>query len=109
MTGKIAKITCLQDLEPAKTCIQGVIDKIKSENVRNPPAKIYQYTFHGSKVYFIPQYCCDIPSTLLDENCNVVCNPDGGFTGQGDGKCIDFFKVRKNEKILWEDTHVVIK
>lgn len=103
MAGKIAKITCLQDLEPDKTCVQVLIDKIKNEDVRNPPAKIYQYTFYDNIVYFIPSYCCDFPSVLFDENCNIICQPDGGFSGKGDGNCIDFFQERKNEKLVWED------
>lgn len=106
MKGKIAKITCLQDLEPDKTCIEVLINKIKSEDVRNPPAKIFQYTFYGSTVYFVPQYCCDFPSVLYDENCNAICQPDGGFSGKGDGNCIDFFQERKNEKLVWEDDRV---
>jgi hypothetical protein len=108
MAGKIAKITCLRDAEPNKPCIEYVIDQIKNEEVRTPPAKVYEYTYLGNKVYFIPQFCCDFPSVLLDENCNLICNPDGGFTGGGDGNCSNFFKERKNEKIIWEDDRVNI-
>jgi hypothetical protein len=107
MAGKIAKVTCLRDLEPEKTCIQSVIDNLKNEPSRNSPAKIYQYVYHGHKVYFIPQYCCDFPSVLLDEHCNVICYPDGGLSGSGDGYCASFFKERKNEKIIWEDNRVI--
>jgi hypothetical protein len=108
MAGKIAKITCLQDLEPDKACIQNVIDKLKSEPTRNPPAKVYEYNYYGNKVYFIPQYCCDFPSVLLDESCNVICYPDGGLSGGGDGYCASFRKERKNEKLVWEDNRVTV-
>ncbi|TLV04076.1 hypothetical protein FEN17_06120 [Dyadobacter luticola] len=83
--------------------MQDKIKEILAEGVWNPPAKIYRYTFKGETVYYIPQRCCDIPSVLLDENCAVICSPDGGFGGSGDGKCPEFFKERSNEKLIWED------
>ena len=79
------------------------IDVLKKEPVRNPPAKLYQYTYKNQTVYFFPQYCCDLPSELYDENCALLCLPDGGITGQGDGKCTDFFLERTLEKLIWED------
>jgi len=85
------------------SCIQTMIDKIKSEPVRDPPAKVYQYSYNGATVYFIPQFCCDLPSVLLDANCQIICEPDGGFSGGGDGKCKDFFAKRTNELLVWTD------
>ncbi len=85
-------------------CLQTRIDMIKAEGVWNPPAKVYQYRYGGRIVYFIPQHCCDIPSQLLDDQCNTICLPDGGFAGSGDGKCSDFFEKRTEEKLIWEDT-----
>lgn len=84
-------------------CIQQIIQDIKSEPVRNPAGSVWQYNYKGKTVYFIPQYCCDLPSQLLDANCNLICNPDGGFTGKGDGKCADFFTERTEGKLLWKD------
>jgi hypothetical protein len=85
-------------------CIEDKIREIASEEVWNPPAKIYSYWYNGQTVYFIPQRCCDIPSVLMDSNCNAVCFPDGGIGGSGDGECPDFFDTRTNEKLIWEDT-----
>lgn len=85
-------------------CIQTVIDKIKNEAVRNPPAKVYSYQYNGQLVYFIPQYCCDFPSVLLDADCKTICAPDGGISGGGDGKCKDFFSKRTDEKLIWADS-----
>ncbi|RZK59368.1 MAG: hypothetical protein EOO91_05460 [Pedobacter sp.] len=79
------------------------IQKLKNENVANPPASVWQYEYNGQTVYFIPQKCCDIPSALYDSNCNLICSPDGGFTGKGDGKCKDFFEKRTKEKLIWKD------
>lgn len=66
-------------------CINDKIKQILAEGVWNPPAKIYSYQYSGRKVYYFPPRCCDIPSTLYDDNCNVICHPDGGYTGGGDG------------------------
>lgn len=84
-------------------CIQNKIREISAEGVRNPPAKVYSYFYNDRKVYFIPQHCCDIPSQLFDEECNLICTPDGGFSGSGDGKCKDFFSTRTQEMLIWED------
>lgn len=86
------------------SCIQTKISAIKTAPVRNPTGSVWQAEYKGNTVYFIPQYCCDIPSELFDNNCNLICNPDGGITGSGDGKCADFFSARKNVKLIWQDT-----
>ncbi|MGA1869918.1 MAG: DUF333 domain-containing protein [bacterium] len=80
-----------------------LIETLKKEPVANPPAKIIQYTYNDETVYFVPQKCCDIPSILYDSQGTVICSPDGGFTGRGDGRCPDFFSKRKNQLIIWED------
>ena len=92
-----------EEIQIVPDCIQQKIDVLKKEPVRNPPAKLYQYTYKNQTVYFFPQYCCDLPSELYDENCALLCLPDGGITGQGDGKCTDFFLERTLEKLILED------
>jgi hypothetical protein len=87
----------------APDCMQSKIDEILAGKVWNPPAKIYQYTYNGQKVFYFPPRCCDIPSILFDKNCNVLCNPDGGYSGGGDGRCPSFFSTRTNEKLILED------
>lgn len=84
-------------------CVEAKIQEIVRENVWNPPAKIYRYLYSGKKVFFIPQRCCDIQSQLYDEDCNLICAPDGGFSGKGDGACEDFFSNRAAEQLVWED------
>jgi hypothetical protein len=84
-------------------CVGHKIQEIMQEPPRNPPAEIWQYKFEGKKVYYIPPYCCDAYSELLDENCRVICAPDGGITGRGDGRCPDFYSKRKNGILIWQD------
>ena len=87
----------------APSCIMDKIEEIEGQSVWNPPAKIYRYQYNGATVYFVPSRCCDIMSTLYDENCNIICSPDGGITGNGDEQCPDFFTSRTNESLVWYD------
>lgn len=97
--------TLFFDCEKVKSpyCIDDKINEIRSGHIWNPPAKIYSYIYREQTVYYLPPRCCDIPSILYDENCNEICNPDGGFSGGGDGRCPDFFSSRTNGKLIWED------
>jgi hypothetical protein len=42
-------------------------------------------------------------SSLYDAKGNVICAPDGGIIGTGDGGCPDFISQRTGEKLIWED------
>ena len=84
--------------------VKDLIKKFESEPVGNPPQSIWQYIYKGGIVYYIPAQCCDQPSTLYDMFGNVICAPDGGYFGRGDGRCRDFFRERKNEKLIWQDS-----
>ncbi len=72
--------------------------------VGNPPQSIWRYEYKSQTVYYEPPQCCDQYSTLYDLSGTVICAPDGGFTGRGDGKCPDFFEQRTNEKLIWQDS-----
>jgi hypothetical protein len=95
--------SCDQE-ETIPPCLLNEIRKIKAEAVRNPPAIVYRYSYNGNSVFFIPAYCCDIPSQLIDSDCKFICSPDGGISGSGDNQCIDFFATRTNQEIIWQDT-----
>ncbi|HEX7541492.1 MAG TPA: hypothetical protein VF352_05115 [Anaerolineales bacterium] len=83
--------------------VKNLIATYEKDSVGNPPQSIWQYEYNGQIVYYVPPQCCDQFSTLYDANGTVICAPDGGFTGHGDGKCSDFFQERKNEKLIWKD------
>ena len=38
---------------------------------------------------------------LYDDTCNLICHPDGGFSGIGDGSCPDI-EIKK-ETLVWQD------
>ncbi|TND10569.1 MAG: hypothetical protein FD123_211 [Bacteroidetes bacterium] len=106
LTGGVLFFSCGKKDIPSGTpnCIIKKIEEIKSQPVRDPAAKVYSYKYHGETVYYITSYCCDMYSELYDSNCNLLCYPDGGITGGGDGKCTDFFSERSHEKLVWKDT-----
>lgn len=79
------------------------ISGFEMEKPANPPIKIFSYLYQGQEVYHITSHCCDIPSEVYTLQGQQLCQPDGGITGRGDGKCADFFQTRTNEKLIWED------
>jgi hypothetical protein len=83
--------------------LTALIDKLSTEPVANPPAQIIQYTYNKATVYYLPPRCCDIMSVLYDVDGNILCQPDGGITGRGDGQCPDFQDTKTDEVIIWRD------
>lgn len=85
------------------SCIEQKIRQLSAEVKRNPPAEIYSYQYEGRKVYHIPPACCDQYGDLIDEDCRVICHPDGGLMGRGDGQCPDFFTKATQKTLVWQD------
>jgi hypothetical protein len=84
-------------------CIQQKITAILAEPVRNPPARILRYRYNGDTVFYLAPPCCDQMSELYDENCNLICHPDGGITGAGDGQCPAFWSTATDSAEIWRD------
>ncbi len=84
-------------------CIETKIEEFQAAPVANPPIEIYQYSYNGKLVYLVSAPCCDMYTTLYDENCNIICYPSGGITGEGDRRCNDFSETRSAEKLIWKD------
>ena len=86
----------------APNCIQNEIKKIKNEEVRNPPAQVWKWEVASQTYYYITSDCCDQYNNLYNDNCDVICAPDGGITGLGDGNCPDFIEPIK-KTLIWKD------
>jgi hypothetical protein len=81
-----------------------LITQYKSAPAGSSPGSVWRYQYKGAVVFFVPRLsCCDIPSRLYDVNGNLLCRPDGGIAGSGDGKCPDFFRERSKGELLWSD------
>ncbi len=84
------------------SCIEEMITELKTKPVQNPPAAVWRWEDEGSQYYYITSDCCDQYNYLYDANCNRICAPDGGMTGQGDGKCPSF-SSSLTRTLLWKD------
>ena len=83
--------------------VNALIEQFKAEPVGNPPQSIWRYNYQGQVVYYVPAQCCDMFSTLYDADGNVICAPNGGIDGKGDGRCEDFLAQRTQEQLVWQD------
>lgn len=88
---------------PIPGWVMELIVDIQSEPVTDPPSSIWRYRYRGETVYFRPLRCCDVRSDLWDDRGLLLCHPDGGITGNGDGRCPDFFAQRSREELIWRD------
>ena len=84
-------------------CVLEKIEELQQEPVRNPPAYVAKYQYKGKEVFYIPPAAGDRMSELYSEGCVLICQPDGGITGRGDGKCPEFLEERSQEEIIWKD------
>jgi hypothetical protein len=84
--------------------VDALIARFEAEPVANPPHRILSYRYREQTVYYVPPSCCDQPSTLYDQIGEVLCSPDGGMTGRGDGRCEDFSRLRSDEALVWADS-----
>jgi hypothetical protein len=83
--------------------LDALIAQIEQEPVTVPPTAIYSYRYEGRRVYFRTSRCCDIRSVLYDADGVILCEPDGGIDGGGDGRCPDFFATRSEERLVFQD------
>jgi len=83
-------------------CIQSKIETIKSLPVENPPKEVWKWQVNGNTYFYFSAACCDQYSELYDSNCSLVCHPDGGITGVGDGNCPSF-SGPITKTLVWKD------
>ncbi|MCR4340166.1 MAG: hypothetical protein NUW01_09825 [Gemmatimonadaceae bacterium] len=81
-----------------------MIAQIEREPVTNPPSSIVRYQYKDETVYYRPSRCCDVFSDLYDFSGVLICHPDGGIAGAGDGRCGDFAATRSAGQIVWADS-----
>lgn len=89
------------DIE-APICIENKIEEILNNEVSNPPTQVWKWEVDGETYYYVTSDCCDQFNILYSKNCDIVCAPDGGFTGNGDGNCPDF-NSEIIKSLIWVD------
>ena len=68
------------------------------------PVTIARYLYRNQIVYYISPAVPDGFSQLFDANHRLICSPEGGLTGHGDGQCNDFSAQAKNKLIIFSTT-----
>lgn len=95
----VLSVSC-GDNEGVPVCIQDIIDG-KNNPVPDSPEYILRYVYKGKTVYYLFSGCCDKYNYLLDTKCDILCSPDGGEFGDGDGMCPDFRDEAQVKDIIW--------
>ncbi|MET0718655.1 MAG: hypothetical protein ABWY34_09670 [Pseudoxanthomonas sp.] len=55
--------------------------------LQQSPSGIWRISHDGKPAYYVQSPCCDQYNPLFSAEGSEICNPSGGFTGRGDGKC----------------------
>ncbi|MEO8108768.1 MAG: hypothetical protein ABI594_01990 [Ginsengibacter sp.] len=82
-------------------CLQSVINTMASEP-NGSPQSVSRYSYKNQTVYYLVSPCCDKYNIVYDSACNILGYPDGGFTGKGDGKMVDFAQEASDKQVVWE-------
>jgi hypothetical protein len=95
-----------QDLPPFLRQIIAEYESVAegSDAEASPEVEIWQHEYQGKTVFYLPlsrTHCCDRLSRLFDSDGTLICMPDGGFTGRGDGRCPDFLQSRSRGVLVY--------
>jgi hypothetical protein len=77
------------------------LDELISSSSYNRPGSIDRYSYQGAVVFYTPPKYADQYSTLYDRCGTILCHPDGGFTGRGDGQCPGFSDSATGRTHIW--------
>lgn len=90
--------------------VEDLIENYKAEtDGLVSPVEIWRYDYDGEPVFYLPlarSYCCDIPSVLYSVRGDLICRPDGGFTGDGDSRCPNFVARPAAGVLVWRGPDV---
>ena len=81
-------------------CLQTIINTMAAEP-NGSPQSVTRYTYNKQTVYYMVSPCCDKYNIVYDSDCNILGYPDGGLTGRGDGRMVDFITEAEDGKVIW--------
>jgi hypothetical protein len=84
-------------------CVLNIIANLQQQQPFNPRAVVNEYYYLGQRVFYVSSDCCDQYNSLYDAHCNILCAPDGGITGHGNGLCSDFYHTAVFQRQVWAD------
>src|SRR6476469_1780570 len=91
----------IQKTDEMPACLESTIKTLSSDPSQGIPQSISRYTYKGQTVYYVRAACCDKYNIVYDSNCNILGYPDGGFSGRGDGKMLDFKTNATGGEVIW--------
>lgn len=83
------------------TWLQLRIDEFETGPARAAPIAIWQITSKGKAAYFFVAPCCDRYNPLYGESGQLLCHPNGGIHGRGDGECPQPADLRTPVSFIW--------
>ncbi len=86
----------------APECLRDIVAGGGTGQLIGIPLYVYRYQYQGEYFYYLYADCCDQYNYLLDGQCGIICAPDGGFSGAGDGQCPDYYQYMVNtQELIW--------
>lgn len=99
-SGPVPQETAVKDTVPP--VVRKILDSLAKDNPPLIPMQVEEFIYNGNKTYLVIMPCCDFFNPLYDSTGKQICSPTGGFSGRGDGKCMDFGEKGKAVKIVWK-------
>jgi hypothetical protein len=65
------------------------------------PRAVFQVRWGDGVAYYVQAGCCDQLDPLIDARGVLICYPTGGFTGRGDGKCLQALPLVADRREVW--------
>lgn len=84
--------------------LQARVDTYQNGPEHASPTAIWRIQHQGRTAYYVAAPCCDQFNPLWDAQGEVICHPDGGFTGRGDGQCPTPKDAGTQAQLIWSDS-----
>jgi hypothetical protein len=91
----------VQKINKLPACLESAIKVMSSDPSRGTPQSVSRYIYNAQIVYYVLSACCDKYNIVYDSACNILGYPDGGFSGKGDGKMLDFKTKATGGEVVW--------
>lgn len=81
-------MACTTQVDRERKPDNAMFDSLHREILSKSNTPVERHLIDGKTYYFLRAPCCDRGGNLYDAAGNYICNPNGGFAGQGDGRCL---------------------
>jgi len=78
------------------------IAKLEAPSKYEQSPEIWKILYKNEDAYLFIAPCCDQFDALYDATGKLLCYPRGGFSGGGDGKCLDAITPMTKYVVVWK-------